>query len=226
MADVSHSHVQEPDMLLPSGKSLVSVLILLLIALVAVSCAGEQRSPTSPSGASSISGINNLVEEYWVTLADEAPAPTPGPGGNTGSWPPGPPPTAAPGVPVPTPPSTHPRVSIKIDPEPVMHSGTPITDVASCRGLPHTWFYDVHIHGETGVRVSFSERENFFDGRFVSKSGPIDLAPNGTVILHVRWCSGYPRFHYTQHRLKGTDEYGEKVELSTPWVRLYAPGTN
>lgn len=205
-------------------RSLVSVMVLSLIALVAA-CASEQRSPTSPTGPSSMSGINSVVEEYWVTLADEAP-PLPGPGGNTGSWPPGPPPLAPPGVPVPTNPSTHPRVSIKIDPEPVLYSGTPITDVVSCRTLPHTWFYDVILHGETGVRVNVSERENFFGGRFTSKSGGFELGPNGTVVLHVRWCSGYPTFHYTQHRFKGTDEYGEKIEISTQWIRLYAAGTN
>ena len=213
-------------MSLTTRKSRASVIALSLIALVAASCASEQRSPTSPSGLSQLSGINNLVEEYWVTLADEAPPAPPGPGGNTGTWPPGPPPLAPPGVPVPTPPSTHPRVSIKVDPEPVLYSGAPITDVAACRSLPHTWFYDMKIHGETGVRVNFSERENFFEGRFVSRSGGFELAPNGTVILHVRWCSGYPRFHYTQHRLKGTDEYGEKVEISSPWIALYAAGTN
>ena len=210
-------------------KFIGPVMALSVMALAAASCATEERMPTSPSQGGPIVGVNNLVEEYWVTLADEttpgtpAPPPPPGPGGNTGSWPPGPPPTAAPGVPVPTPPSTHPRVSIKIDPEPVTYSGRPITDVASCRILPHTWFYDVYLHGETGVTVTFSERENFFDGRFTSRSGQtITLGPNGTVVLHVRWCSGYPKFHYTQHRFKGKDEYGEAVTISSPWVRLYA----
>lgn len=214
-------------------QSRVSIIVLSLVALAAASCSSDQRSLTSPSQSASISGINGVVEEYWVTLADEAPpppagapAPTPGPGGNTGSWPPGPPPTAAPGVPVPTAPSTHPRVSIRITPEPVLHSGQPIPDVAACRNLPYTWFYDLSLHGETGVRVNFAERENFFDGRFTSKSGGFELGPNGTVILHVRWCSGYPKFHYTQHRFRGADEYGAPVEISSPWVRLYAPGTS
>jgi hypothetical protein len=206
-------------------------MALSMIALVAAAC--SEQPPTSPSRLSPISGVNGMVQEYWVTMADEAPAPapdapapTPGPGGNTGSWPPGPPPTAAPGVPVPTPPSTHMRVSIKVTPEPVLYSGQPISDVASCRTLPHTWFYDVTLHGETGVKVSFAERENFFDGRFTSKSGGFELPPNGTVVLHVRWCSGYPRFHYAQHRFKGTDEQGDKVEIMSQWVALYAPGTN
>ena len=234
-------------MSLTTRKSRASVIALSLIALVAASCASEQRSPTSPSGLSQLSGINNVVTEYWVTMADEtpapvpapvpvpapdpapvppppAPAPIPGPGGLIGAWPPGPPPAAAPGVPVPTPPSNHPRVSFKIDPEPVGHSGRPITDVASCRILPHTWYYDLYLHAETGVPVVFTERENFFDGRFTGRSTQtIQLAGTGTVILHVRWCSGYPKFHYTQHRFKGRDDYGEPITINSPWVRLYAP---
>ena len=228
-------------------KSLVSAMAVSMIALVAAAC--SEQAPTSPSRLSPISGANGMVQEYWVTMADEVPAPapddpasepgepapapapgdvapTPGPGGNTGSWPPGPPPTAAPGVPVPSAPSTHFRVSMKVNPEPVLHSGQPINDVASCRNLAHTWFYDVTLHGETGVKVNFAERENFFDGRFTSKSSGFELAPNGTVVLHVRWCSAYPRFHYTQHRFKGTDEQGDKVEIMSPWIALYAPGTN
>jgi hypothetical protein len=203
----------------------VAVLPIAVVALAAASCSSQEATPTAPSRIAASASINNIVSEYWVTLADEAP-PAPGPGGNTGSWPPGPPPSAPPGVPVPTPPSTHPRVTIKVNPEPVLYSGQPITDTPACRNLPHTWFYDVHLHGETGIRVNFSERDNFFEGRFVGRSGGFELAPNGTVVLHVRWCSGYPKFHYTQHRFKGTDEYGEKVEISSPWIRLYAPGTN
>ena len=236
-------------MSLKSCRFVRVAIVLSLFALGVASCAGQPETPTSPSRSTPITGMNGVVQEYWITMADETPAPAPvpppsapvpepppppaggtptapGPGGNTGAWPPGPPPLAAPGVPVPTPPSTHPRVSIKIDPEPVRYSGKPITDVASCRILPHTWYYDVYVHGETGVKVNFSERENFFDGRFTSRSGGFELGPNGTVILHVRWCSGYPRFHYTQHRLKGKDEYGEPVTINTPWIRLYAPGTN
>lgn len=235
-------------MSLRSRASVRFAIVLSLFALTAASCASEPGTPTSPSQGGAISGINNVVTEYWVTVADEtpapaptpepepepvpapapvpmpAPAPVPGPGGIIGAWPLGPPPPAAPGVPSPTPPSTHPRVSFKIDPEPVGHSGRPITDVASCRILPHTWYYDLHLHAETGVPVVFTERSNFFDGRFTGRNAQtIQLAGNGTVILHVRWCSGYPKFHYTQHRFKGRDDYGEPITINSPWVRLYAP---
>ena len=112
---------------------------------------------------------------------------------------------------------------MKVDPEPVPYSGRPITDAAGCKILPHTWYYDQYIHAETGVPVTFTERENFLDGRFVSKStASFTLAGNGTVILHTRWCSGYAKAHYAQSRFKGRDEYGEAITISGPWVRLLA----
>ena len=213
-------------MSLTTRKSRVSMMVLGLVALVAASCTSEQRAPTSPSQLSPIAGINGVVQEYWITLADEVPAPAPGPGGNTGSWPPGPPPTAAPGVPVPTPPSTHMRMSVRVDPEPVLHSGQPITDSAYClSNLPrYTWYYDQHISTDTGVPVTITERENFFDGRFSSRNAQTIVIPgNNKVILHTRWCSGVNAFHYAQTRFKARDEYGEQFTLSGPWVRLYKP---
>ena len=112
---------------------------------------------------------------------------------------------------------------MKVDPEPVAHSGTPV-GIFSCRDLKYTWYYDQILHAETGIAVNLTERENFFDGRFVSKSpGTIQLAGNGTVILHTRWCSAFPKPHYAQSRFKGKDELGEPVEISGPWVRLLTP---
>ena len=112
-------------------------------------------------------------------------------------------------------------MSIRIDPDPVPYSGRPITDVSSCRILEHTWFYIQVIHNNTGRRVTFTERENFFDGRFTSKNGStINLEPNGTVRLDTKWCSGYGTFHYAQTRFKGRTEDGEQITLSGPWVRL------
>ena len=233
--------------------NLVSVMFLSLIALVAASCASEQRSPTSPSGLSQIAGINNVVTEYWVTIADETPAPgptpapgaepgpepapapapapapgagpAPGPGGNTGTWPPGPPPTAAPGAPIPSPPNTYWRLTLKV-PDVVLHDGKPISDVAGCRSNPYTWYYDQLLHNETDVTVELMERENFFDGRFTSRNTQrINVGKYDTVLLHTRWCSGVPTFHYAQTRFKGRDNNGEQVTLNGPWVRLFAPGT-
>jgi hypothetical protein len=197
-------------------------------ALTIVSC-GQQPSPTSPSSFNGAAGIQPEVTEYWVTLSDETPAPAtppppPAPGSPPSPWPPGPPPMAAPGVPVPTPPSTHPRISIRIDPgTSVLHSGVPVP-VQSCENHPYTWYYDQHIIGETGVKVTFTERENFFDGRFTSKNtSAFTINGNASVVLHTRWCSAYRTPHFTQTRFKGVDEYGEKIEIAGPWIQLLTP---
>lgn len=221
-------------MSLMSPRLIAPLIVLSLAASMIVSCA-QQNSPTAPSSVAS-TALQSVVTEYVDTLVDETPAPAPaepvvsGPSDDppppppSGSapepWPPGPPPNAAPGVPVPTPPSTHFRLSIKIDPEPVPYSGKPV-GIFGCRDRKHTWYYDQHLHAETGIKVKLTERENFFDGRFVSKiSETIQLDGNGSAVLHTRWCSGYSKPHYTQTRFKGADENGEPITISGPWVRL------
>jgi len=130
---------------------------------------------------------------------------------------------AQPGVPVPTPPATHFRLHVKVDPEPVPYSGVPVPTF-SCRDNRHTWYYDQIIATDTGIGVTFSERENFFDGRFVSKNGEtIHVEGNAGVTLHTRWCSAFPIPHYAQTRFKGKDDNGEPITFSGPWVRLLTP---
>ena len=126
---------------------------------------------------------------------------------------------------MPDPPNTHVRLKVRIDPDPVPFSGKPITDVASCRdsvlASKNTWFYDQIISTETGIPVTITERENFFDGRFVSKiNETIRIAGNAGYIIHSRWCSGTKVFHYVQTRFKGKDDNGEPFVLNGPWVRL------
>jgi hypothetical protein len=215
-------------MSLTSPRLIASFMVLSLAALTIASCS-QQNSPTAPSSVTASLAVQPAVTEYWVTLFDEtdptAPKQPPPPGSGPVPWPPGPPPIAAPGVPVPTPPSKHPRVTVRIDPESaaVHHSGTPVPTF-SCRNLPYTWYYDQLVIAETGVVVTFDQRENFFNGRFVNVNGEdIRLAGNATVILHTRWCSAFPGPDYTQTRFKGKDEYGEKVEISGPLVQLLTP---
>lgn len=131
---------------------------------------------------------------------------------------------AAPGVPVPTPPSTHFRlVPIKIDPEPVPHSGVPVATFG-CRDNKYSWYYKQILDAETSVDVIFNERENFLDGRFVSKNTEsIHLVVHKPVTLNTRWCSSYAKPHYAQTRFKGRDANGEPITVSAPWVRLLAP---
>jgi hypothetical protein len=210
-----------------------------LCAVVALASCSQQSTPTAPSSAIAVTG--SPVAEYYVTLADPSggtsssrdvspgsnaetiPEPVYAPGSATTPWPPGPPPQAAPGVPMPTPPSTDSRFLLKIEPEPVAHSGVPIP-LPGCQDLKYTWYYDQVLHNQSGIPVTFTERENFFDARFVSVSREtIELAGNGTVILHTRWCSGHPKPHYTQSRFKGKNRDGEAVTISGPWVRLLTP---
>jgi hypothetical protein len=114
-------------------------------------------------------------------------------------------------------------VHIKIDPEIVPYSGVPVP-LFSCRDNRHTWYYDQHIVTDTGIGVTFSERENFFDGRFTSKNGEtLRIEGNSSVILHTRWCSAYPKPHYAQTRFKGKDDNGEAITLSGPWVQMLTP---
>jgi hypothetical protein len=237
-------------MSLTSRTFVIPLLVLSLGTLTLASCAEQSASPTSPSSLTGLAGLQPAVTEYFVTLSDEMPVdevpppelPAPGdpppnedpvpapeperpvaPGSAPFPWPPGPPPRAEPGVPVPTPPSIHFRLRMKVDPDPVPHSGTPI-NIFSCRDSRYTWYYDQYLHAETGIAITFTERENFFDARFVSKSTEtIQLSGNGTVILHTRWCSGHAIPHYAQTRFKGKDELGEPITISGPWVRLLAP---
>ena len=110
-----------------------------------------------------------------------------------------------------------------INPEPVTHSGVPVP-LGGCRTNPYTWYYDQVLINDTGLAITFTERENFFDGRYTSTVGEtITIRGNGTVTLHSRWCSAYAKPHYAQTRFKGRDENGEPLTFSAPWVRLLTP---
>ena len=225
-------------MSLTSPRVIVPLAAFSLAALTIASC-GQQGTPTAPSSAAA-TAPQPTVTEYFVTLYDPGPEPAretavakavgdpepapPASGSAPVPWPPGPPPLASPGVPMPTPPSLHFRMTpIKVDPEPVAHSGIPVS-TSGCHDLKYTWYYDQHLNAETDTPVTLSERENFFDGRFVNKNNEgIRLVVHVPVILHTRWCSAYAKPHYVQTRFKGQDDKGEKVEISGPLVRLLTP---
>ena len=223
--------LKSPRLLAPFGVMCLAGLI--------VSCAQQpSNSPTGPSSLGVAAGIRPAVTEYWVTLSDEAPAqpaddtpgptpappPPPPPGSGPTPWPPGPPPLAAPGVPVPTPPAPmHFRVKVVVDPERVPYSGVPVP-LFACRDNQHTWYYDQKLSTETGIGVTFTERDNFFDGRFTSKNtSTIRIEGNSGAVLHTRWCSAYPIPHYAQTRFKGKDDNGEAITLTGPYVALLTP---
>jgi len=220
-----------------SSPRLIASLLGLSAAAVLIASCGDQMSPTTPSSLTAAPVLRSTATEFfdaladpsgpWLGALDNEPAPElpiiyP-PGSAPDPWPPGPPPLALPGVPMPTEPSTHVRLHITITPEPVTYSGVPIPTF-SCRDNQHTWYYDQVLVTDTGIPVTFTERENFFDGRYVSTNmTPVTIAGNTGVTLHTRWCSAYPKPHYAQTRFKGRDETGEPVTISGPWVRLLTP---
>jgi hypothetical protein len=114
---------------------------------------------------------------------------------------------------------------LKIDPERVAHSGRPV-GTFSCRDNRFTWYYDQYVVNDTGVPLKVIERENYFDGRWVStnKQG-FNIPGNGTVVLPTRWCSGVQRSHYTQtiFKVQVDESGGEQFTLSGPNVALLAP---
>ena len=221
-----------------SSPRLIASLLTVSAAAILIASCGEQTLPTVPSSVISSTALRASVTEYFDMLVDPASAPplgtlddppAPGrpiiypPGSGPDPWPPGPPPVALPGVPVPTPPSTHFRLHITVNPEPVPYSGVPVP-LFSCRDNRHTWYYDQVLVTDTGLAVTFTERENFFDGRFTStNTSAITIPGNSGVTLHTRWCSAYPKPHYAQTRFKGRDETGEPVTISASWARLLTP---
>ena len=225
-------------MSLKSPRLLAPFSVIGLAALI-VSCGQQSNSPTGPSSIGSTPGFGQQVVEYIDMLADpgtgtsrgldEEPAPAPlpppppPPGSGPTPWPPGPPPLAMPGVPMPTPPNTHFRVSVRVDPNPVPYSGVPVA-LFSCRDNRHTWYYDQLLSTDTGIGVTLTERENFFDGRFVSRNPTtIRIEGNNGAKLQTRWCSAFTGPHYAQTRFKGKDDNGEVITLSGPWVPMLTP---
>lgn len=214
-----------------SPRVLASLLAVTVAAVVIASC-GDQPSPTvaSPVAVPAVASTTTMFVDMLAdpagplgALAEGTPVVYP-PNSPPDPWPPGPPPKAQPGVPVPTDPDVSPKMHIMIEPEPVTHSGVPVP-VASCAtNHPYTWYYEQILINDRGLAVTFTQRENFFDGRYTSTNPEvIQIRGNGTVRIQTRWCSGYPKPHYAQTRFKGRDETGEPIEISAPWVRLLTP---
>lgn len=221
-------------MLSRSSRFIAALIVISAVALIMGSCGtNEQRSPIAPSSIGTVSGLQSgsLAEEAPDPAppnAEPEPGPQPPPDGDV---PPNPDPPATddpalPPAPAPTPGGppailpgpvmTHPLAAARVEPSPVPYSGQPINDVASCRDLKHTWFYEQVLYATSGISVTFTERDNFFDGRFVSKvSASIPIPGNGTVRLQSRWCSGYPIAHTAQTNFRGRDENGNPVVIST-----------
>jgi hypothetical protein len=208
-------------MSLTSPRLIFPITALALAALMVASC-GQQDLPSAPTRMTALSGQQPVVAEFTVYLVDDTPPPPP-PGSEPSPWPPGAPPRAQPGVPVPIDPTTHERLHVKLDPDPVAHSGAPIP-IRGCRDNRFTWFYDQIVATDTGVPIKITKRENFFDGRYTSTNHDSFSVPgNSSVILRTRWCSAYPIPHYAQTKFFGADEYNNDFIYSAPRARLKSP---
>ena len=215
-----------------SPRVLASLLAMSAAGLLIASC-GEPTLPTTASGVTAPAAFQSSAVEFVDMLADPAgplsvladgPPVVYPPGSGPDPWPPSAPPRAQPGVPVPTDPTVSPKMHIMINPEPVTHSGVPVPIASCATNHPYTWYYDQVLVNDTGLAVTFTQRENFFDHRYSSTNPEvIQIRGNGTVTIHSRWCSGYPKPHFAQTRFKGRFEDGEPFEISAPWVRLLTP---
>jgi hypothetical protein len=232
------------------------VALAMVAAITGSCGSAEQGTPISPSAVNAPAGRFDTAPEPSDTDPDDpgggeepapapapepappppapspspspAPAPAPAPVDDYPMIPqPAPAPPGQPATPVPSRPTVGGFVLAKVNPNPVPYSGNPITDVRSCASLRHTWYYEQLLHSETGGNTyKFTERQNFFDGLYVSTTREThELGPNGTIKVNSRWCSGYAKPHWAQHRWIGTDAQGNKVTINGPVIRLEAqPG--
>ena len=176
-------------------------LIIAFAAAVSTVAACGQIDPDSPTGPSSVPSSTNPP----AAAPAPAPAPSPAPA-------PAPPPSSAVG-----------RVQVTINPNPVPYSGQPITDVASCRDRPHTWFYEQVLRETGGVAVTVTGRVDSFDGAAGASTNPnLHIAANGSTTVRTRWCSSTPSAHTAQTNFSGTDANGKSWNVTGVVVRLNA----
>jgi hypothetical protein len=123
------------------------------------------------------------------------------------------------------PPPNKGSVRLSIDPNPVPHSGVPVTDEPGCAELKNTWFYDQIFEETGGTGVTFTARIDSFDGFVVNNLTGLNIVipPLGTLTLHARWCSGNPIAHTALSTFSGVDDRGDAVTVTTPTIRLQKP---
>ena len=134
-------------------------------------------------------------------------------------------PTPAP-TPTPTPtPSPVGAVTISVNPNPVPHSGVPVADVAGCRNVPYTWYYDQVFQETGGSTVTFTQRIDLFDERETNNISNLNIvvSANGTNSIRSRWCTSAKIQHSAQTRWIGTDAAGRSISVLGPRVILTAP---
>lgn len=192
-------------MLMPStGVTRLRGLLAAAALVIAAACGQIESAPTAPTDVPSRS-----APVPSGTTRGPAPSPTPAP---TPTPTPTPPPSTATG-----------RVEVTVTPNPVPFSGQPITDVASCRDRPNTWFYEQTLREVGGAAVTVTERVDSFDGAVTTRSNPsLRIAANGSTTIRTRWCSSSPAAHTAQTNFSGTDANGRSWSVTGPTVRLLA----
>jgi hypothetical protein len=87
--------------------------------------------------------------------------------------------------------------------------------------VKNTWFYDQIIEETAGVAVTFSDRENFFDGKSSSKltNANIAVPARGRLTIATRWCSSTAP-HTAQSNYSGTDANGHVIRINGPQATL------
>jgi hypothetical protein len=116
-------------------------------------------------------------------------------------------------------------VQITVNPNPVPHSGAPITDAAGCVGVKYTWFYDQVFRETGGANVTFTNRIDLFDDRETNNVGNLNVVvgAGGSNSIRSRWCSSNKAAHSAQTRWTGTDAAGRSISVLGPKVILAAP---
>src|SRR5262245_47683306 len=116
-------------------------------------------------------------------------------------------------------------IEISVNPNPVPHSGTPITDAAGCVGVKYTWFYDQVIRETGGANVTLTNRIDLFDDRETNNVGNLNIVvgARGSNSVRSRWCSSNKAQHSAQTRWTGTDASGRSISVLGPKVILSAP---
>jgi len=191
-------------------------LFVIATLVFASACGQIDSAPTAPTDVPARSAPVPAGTDRGMV---DAPAPSP-----TSAAKPVPKPAPAPApTPPPTPSPSAGRVEVTINPSPVPFSGQPITDIASCRDRPNTWFYDQTLREVGGAAVTITERVDTFDGAVTSRTNPgLRIAANGSTTLRTRWCSSSAAAHTAQTTFNGTDANGRSWTLAGPTVRLQA----
>jgi hypothetical protein len=174
------------------GLRTYSILFVFCVAAGTGACGSVEDSPTAPTAVAAPQ-----------PAATSAPAPAPQPA-------PAPAPAPAPGGSA--------SFSVTATPNPVPWSSEP---VPNCN-LANRWHYDQILKNTGNVRVTVSDRTDFFDGGRASTRSAlgITLEPGAEMAVRTRWCSATNTEHRAQTNWSGSSDDGERIDVNGAVVRL------